>query len=107
MNVKQNLAWSARITVQLKTLAPQTGLYMLKDSKWSVTVSIWLTSNNSCLNLFYNKIGRGSENNFFLLGFGATELIAATMMEIKLKWLVSQRKRSMSFVKIQANAFRD
>ncbi len=45
--------------------------------------------------------------NFFLLGFGATELIAATMMEIKLKWLVSQRKRSMSFVKIQANAFRD
>ncbi len=66
MNVKQNLAWSARITVQLKTLAPQTGLYMLKDSKWSVTVSIWLTSNNACLIFFITKWEENSEKNFFL-----------------------------------------
>jgi hypothetical protein len=58
-------------------------------------------------NIIYNEMGSYSGKNVFLLGFGAIEQTAATMMEISRKWLVSQRKRFMSFVKIPENVFSD
>jgi len=51
------------------------------------------------------KTKHQSENIYFLLGFGAIEPTAATMMEILLKWLVSQEKQFITIVKIQANVF--
>jgi len=58
-------------------------------------------------NIIYNEMGSYSGKNVFLLGFGAIEQTAATMMEISRKWLVSQRKRFMSIVKIPENVFSD
>ena len=45
------------------------------------------------------------KNNLFLQGFGAIEPTAAIMMEMLLKWLVSQEKQFIIIVKIQANVF--
>ena len=58
-------------------------------------------------NIIYNEMGSYSGKNVFLLGFGAIEQTAATMMEILLKWLVSQEKQFIIIVKIQENVFSD